>query len=822
MTLMKRLMVSLFILAVSISAFAEMQNKQGLNNYSKNLNSKSAILTYGFEDGNFPPEGWTTVDADGDSYNWGTTTSAHTGDMGIASASYVNDVGAVTPDNWIISSKFVKPEKVSYWVGAIDPDWPNEKYGIYVSTTDTEISSFTEIFSETLASADWKEKEIDLSAYSNEETVYLAIRHYDCTDNFYIVFDDITVWAADTFAPVITATSGKVAYVGEDMTIQITVDDSSNLDSTEPVIATYTIADGTETALIMTEVTSKGQTVFTGTIPSENSITSGVVKFTLKDEHGNTNSTPYEYEIAWEEPPAFFDSFEDGAEKWILDGSWAVTDESAYDGTYSLTESPGGNYAANINISATIADPIDLSGDGIYGATLSFWTEYSIEEGAEFDNLFIEASADGGTNWDVLKFLEGEGVAWHEETVDVSGYVGSSDFKFRFRFYADGGYETSGCYIDNVKLELADVDTFAPQIVYTVPTTYEATMSDYTFTAELRDPSGISETSVIYTVDGGDETTVAGVLTGEVYSYTIPAQPAGSVVKYKISATDNAPALNVAESQMCEIVTGTHLIYDSNIVSYYTTIEPAGATADAQLAIAVLASVPQFKGKAAELKGVAIRFYEDVSGHQSGEAAIRVFKDNGQGLPGEEITTEPVLFTPDHNGFHYIDMRDYNIKDIKNFYVALFANTTTVYSTTERPSEDGMEDHFRAYTLVTDGTNQEWQFTADTNYMIRPVIGETYDLGNEELIPEKTALLQNYPNPFNPTTSINYSIVNNGHVELTVYNVKGQEVAKLINGQVKAGLHSVNFNAAKFNSGVYYYKLKADNKVMTKKMILVK
>ena len=88
--------------------------------------------------------------------------------------------------------------------------------------------------------------------------------------------------------------------------------------------------------------------------------------------------------------------------------------------------------------------------------------------------------------------------------------------------------------------------------------------------------------------------------------------------------------------------------------------------------------------------------------------------------------------------------------------------------------------------------------------------------------PTSFMLSQNYPNPFNPVTTIGFSIPVNDHVSLTIYNTIGQKVAKLLDGNAKAGYHVVNWNANDFASGVYFYQLKFRNEVQTRKMILVK
>jgi len=83
-------------------------------------------------------------------------------------------------------------------------------------------------------------------------------------------------------------------------------------------------------------------------------------------------------------------------------------------------------------------------------------------------------------------------------------------------------------------------------------------------------------------------------------------------------------------------------------------------------------------------------------------------------------------------------------------------------------------------------------------------------------------LNQNYPNPFNPTTTINYSIPEDGFVTLSIYDVLGNEVAQIENGNKVAGSYSNSFDASKLTSGLYFYTIRVGNFVETKKMILMK
>ncbi len=96
------------------------------------------------------------------------------------------------------------------------------------------------------------------------------------------------------------------------------------------------------------------------------------------------------------------------------------------------------------------------------------------------------------------------------------------------------------------------------------------------------------------------------------------------------------------------------------------------------------------------------------------------------------------------------------------------------------------------------------------------------DAKNENELPDKFILYQNYPNPFNPATSIKYQVASEMFISIIVYDALGNEIKVLLNEVKPPGLHEAKLNSDGLTSGVYFYQLKAGNKISTKKMVLMK
>ncbi len=136
------------------------------------------------------------------------------------------------------------------------------------------------------------------------------------------------------------------------------------------------------------------------------------------------------------------------------------------------------------------------------------------------------------------------------------------------------------------------------------------------------------------------------------------------------------------------------------------------------------------------------------------------------------------------------------------------SNSTKTYSFTDKNLVGGSKFIYRLKQIDIDGTF------------------EYSDAVEIEVLPNKYELLQNYPNPFNPETNIKFSLPEDAKIAINIYNVLGERVATILNKDLKAGFHQVNFNTTsagyRLSSGVYIYTLESKSFSQVKKMILMK
>lgn len=157
---------------------------------------------------------WTALDADGDGYGWSVQNANNNSTYAMGSASYINGVGALNPDNWLISPQFQLSQGHGYqlaWnTGIFDPNYYQEHYGVFVSTSGTNPSDFTLVQDYTINDTNWTHHTLDLSGFAGQ-TVYVAFRHYNCTDLYWMLIDDVelTQSEAPTTVPVSFVCTGN-------------------------------------------------------------------------------------------------------------------------------------------------------------------------------------------------------------------------------------------------------------------------------------------------------------------------------------------------------------------------------------------------------------------------------------------------------------------------------------------------------------------------------------------------------------------------------------------------------------------------------------
>ncbi len=124
--------------------------------------------------------------------------------------------------------------------------------------------------------------------------------------------------------------------------------------------------------------------------------------------------------------------------------------------------------------------------------------------------------------------------------------------------------------------------------------------------------------------------------------------------------------------------------------------------------------------------------------------------------------------------------------------------------------------------IVTFAENKMVEVTDSKNHLIESDNTGTGAVENIAELPTEYSLSQNYPNPFNPSTVISFSMVENGFVNLKVYDISGKEILTLVNESKNAGRYEVKFDGSRFASGVYFYKITAGNFSAVKRMFLIK
>ncbi|TNE71608.1 T9SS type A sorting domain-containing protein, partial [bacterium] len=182
-------------------------------------------------------------------------------------------------------------------------------------------------------------------------------------------------------------------------------------------------------------------------------------------------------------------------------------------------------------------------------------------------------------------------------------------------------------------------------------------------------------------------------------------------------------------------------------------------------------------------------------------------------IPMWITTTQPRNFTETAKRESLMQMRDSILTKYGDRAIEIFTELAEADGTIKAKYNSGDGIH-----LNDSGHKYIFEQVVATGFW-----GVVTPIENGTEVIKEFQLFQNYPNPFNPTTQIRFNLANSTqNVVLTVYDILGRKVATLINGSMGAGAHTVNFDASRYASGTYIYRLQAGENVSVKKMTLVK
>ncbi len=287
----------------------------------------------------------------------------------------------------------------------------------------------------------------------------------------------------------------------------------------------------------------------------------------------------------------FLDDMESGTSKWTAQSPWAITTEAANSGTFSWTDSPGGNYEGGVDVSL-VSDPFDIPPRPAR-SYLSFWQRYDTESCC--DEATVEISTDGGITFGPLRQssgalaqFKGTQLDFAPEELPLDAFAGLSGVRIRFRLTPDSNINRDGWYIDDVRIATRSPTDVAPDfdsattgstsVSYTVPAIYRPVL-------RVTSSGGDGDDSVAVTAGGFD----AGSGTGRGSAPTVTLSSLRSSVavlpaevKFTANTTPGSDPIDRYEwdfdaNGLVDAVTRT----SNKITAFYT--EPGLTTATVQV-----------------------------------------------------------------------------------------------------------------------------------------------------------------------------------------------------------------------------------------------
>jgi len=409
------------------------------------------------------------------------------------------------------------------------------------------------------------------------------------------------------------------------------------------------------------------------------------------------------------------------------------------------------------------------------------------------------------------------------------------------------GYKYSGLTKVASNIQLLPNNPFTTSNVYPLAAQYVSFINGQNLAVNF---SGITNNSVLVrelNISPGPKNVIDGSTVSNAFS--IPNAGTGAALNNNVTFMIYDDNTNENGSILSNFsYTSTGITGNQPFQLMYDQTEPAAAEYPQLVgsdSVAVVFDGVNIAGAKLDSIRVALR--------QAGSLSGNIYRYSGSSSPtpiGKKLTPNPITATSNiavrppsnypvpWNNWVKVDLTSLNIDATTGFVVSYGMNGLYVANDplgnrimiTEKPGTSAFHSYEKLKNARNGLASNQWHDAVDISndvvliYLIRAYVSfnSTGVQQTVELMPATFKLEQNYPNPFNPTTTINYSVANSGFVKIKVYDVLGKEVATLVNENKPAGNYKIEFNASRLVSGVYFYRIFAENFVETKKMILMK
>ena len=426
------------------------------------------LLSESFEEATLPST-WTTLDNDGDGYTWQSSQEisadweAHTGTSCATSASYINNVGALNPDNYLISPDITIPAGsatlLTFWYRGQDPSYAAEHFLVKVGAAGASaVSDFTAQVFEATATGDYTQATVDLSSYAGQ-TIRIAFVHNDVTDMYWLNIDDVEVVAASDAAIMVNPATVDFGTVmtgtNADATVNVTgmlLDAAIAVTTAAPFAVS---ADGTSFGTTASLPAAGGSLYIrfspttVGAANGNVTLTSGSITETITLA-GNgfecTAITTFPYTCTFAEDDATLSCWE------IIDVNGDANVEGEDQGTWNFTgsgwSSDNDGVAQYFYSEANAADDWLISPEFLgTGLTASF--DYWVRSATYPEEFSVYVIAPGQTYTNATEVIPAQNytnIDFEQHTIDLSAY---NNQNIRIAIHATSEADMYGIVIDN-------------------------------------------------------------------------------------------------------------------------------------------------------------------------------------------------------------------------------------------------------------------------------------------------------------------------------------------------------------------------------------